>query len=282
MPDTDDEVETYADATLPATNQTINYVNIKLPAFMEAAVIGWFHIAEAQFILRNVTVSSTKFYHVISVLPPDVISRLPADLLSGSDYNTLKAAVIDLFEKSKPEIFDKLISGTAMTGRPSLYLNDLKTLAAKVGVQDDLVLHKFFQALPPTISAVLVPQKNLTAQQVGKLADEMMPYFSNNSSSTVNLVSSSEKNSSHNNNNQSSKSQSNSNPQQNIDKNQIPLGLRPFNDSQKPKICRAHLYFADKAKYCKPWCRYPQKTGVVIQPNSRPASPARNNQPLNP
>ena len=34
----------------------------------------------------------------------------------------------------------------------------------------------------------------------------------------------------------------------------IPLGIRAFHPSQKPKVCRYHLYFGKNAKACKKWC----------------------------
>ena len=49
---------------------------------------------------------------------------------------------------------------------------------------------------------------------------------------------------------------------------------RPFTAGQRPKICRYHLYFAEKAKSCKPWCQWPGQKPKNIEPTSRTNSPA--------
>ena len=44
----------------------------RMPPFMESAIRGWFSIIEAYFSLRNISVSSTKYFHVLSALPPEI------------------------------------------------------------------------------------------------------------------------------------------------------------------------------------------------------------------
>jgi hypothetical protein len=66
-----------------------------------------------------------------------------------------------------------------MSGRPSYYLQELNSIAARVGVSEDLVRHQFEQALPPAISPVLAAQRELTLQQLGTLADELSPQLNN-------------------------------------------------------------------------------------------------------
>ena len=41
---------------------------------------------------------------------------------------------------------------TSLTGRPSMFLHELMSLANKVGVGEDLVRHRFIQALPAAIA----------------------------------------------------------------------------------------------------------------------------------
>ena len=235
------------------------HVSIKPPPFMETAVNGWFSIFDAQFFLQTITSSQTKFYHVLAALPPDTISRLSPSTLQSKDFDELKNAVVDLYEKTKPELFEKLISTTTMTGRPSLFLSELRDIAAKVGVGDNLVRHKLLQDLPPTIGTVLGAQKELTLTQLGKLADELVPLdkvncFAASTSASVNKDS-------------FKKQESTSS---------LPTGLRPFHRDQRPKVCRAHLYFGRRARHCKPWCEWPSKSSnISMQPSSRASSPAR-------
>ena len=146
-----------------------------------------------------------------------------------------------------------------MSGRPSHSLSKLQTIAAKVGVGDDLVCHQFLQALPPSVTPVLAASKTLTLEQLGNLADEQTPLLSNQA---LNM-------------NKSTKPKQSyyQNPKQ---QNYKSIGLTPFSADQHPKICRGHIYFAETSRTCKPWCRWPNKKGCSMQANSRASSP----QPL--
>ena len=60
----------------------------------------------------------------------------------------------------------------------------------------------------------------------------------------------------------------------NADKNFMPRGVKPFKSNQRPKVCRSHIYFGNSAKFCKPWCQWPDKdANIKVQPNSRSSSP---------
>ena len=126
----------------------VHHVSIKPPPFMETAVAGWFAVMDAQFHIANVKTESTKFYHVLSALPPDTIAHLPKSVLTSASFTELQEAVTDMYEKTKPELFERLIRKTKLTGRPSLFLAELREMGDKVGVGDELIRHKFIQSLP--------------------------------------------------------------------------------------------------------------------------------------
>lgn len=255
-----------------ADNQSnVKHVSIKAPEFSETAVNGWFPIMEAQFNLRGVTQSATKFYSVIAALPAEVVCKLPSTIINDKDYDRLKEAIVSMYERTKPEMLDKLMKTTSISGRPSLYLQELSTLAGRIGASEDIVRHKFLQALPKTISPVIASQKDLSLQQLGKLADELLPFLNNNQVLAVNQYQhKQEQNSGRRNYPGSSRSE------QASFTNSLRYGLKPYHNDQKQKVCRAHLYYAEKAKNCTSWCRWPNKKNVhVRQSNSRPASPAR-------
>ena len=152
-------------------NVQTNYVTIKAPAFIETAAESWFAILEAQFHLRGITSEETRFWHTLAALPPELITKLPTEETTSKIFTSLKAAVLSIHEDTKPELFEKLISTTKLTGKPSLFLNELMQTARMIGVGEDLVRHKFLQALNPSISTALAAQKDLTLVQLGKLAD---------------------------------------------------------------------------------------------------------------
>ena len=121
---------------------TISTVSVKIPQFMHAAVDGWFAICEAQFELGNISNETTRFYHVLSNLPPDLISNLPTTTITSKSYTKLRDGVISMHEQSKPELFNRLIGATTMTGKPSTYRHELMATASKIGVGEELVWHK--------------------------------------------------------------------------------------------------------------------------------------------
>ena len=192
-----------------------------------------------------------------------------------------------MYEKTKPELFERLISKTRMTGRPSIFLSELREVAEKVGVGDDLIRHKFIQSIPAGIATALASQRELTLSQLGKLADELMPLVQYTPSS-VNAVPS-----------QApppeveprcSMAQQQYRQQRFAARCRTPtrsfaretptsdanMGLVPYHADQRPKVCRAHLFFGSKARTCKPWCQWPSKADDVrMQPSSRAASPTR-------
>lgn len=290
----------------------VHRVSIKPPAFMETAVQGWFAVMDAQFHIAGITVEATKFYHVLSALPPDTIAHIPQVTLTSTNFKELQQVVTDMYEKTKPELFERLISKTRLTGRPSLFLCELREVADKVGVGDDLIRHKFVQSLPSSIAPVLASQRDLSLSQLGKLADELVPLVQG-TLATVNVANDGEPQrspgaSQHQFPCQSPPCHTYEAPQRGFPAHDsLPChfaspqprqpqanyhrypaqareagasgafqGLTPFHEGQRPKVCRAHLFFGAQARTCKPWCQWPSRSANLrVQPSSRSASPAR-------
>ena len=68
-------------------------VSMKLPVFWPDAAEVWFAQADAQFAIRNVTVSKKKFYNSVAVLPQEVALQI-LDLIrappAGDPYGVLR------------------------------------------------------------------------------------------------------------------------------------------------------------------------------------------------
>lgn len=241
---------------------SVDRVSIKPPVFMEFSAAAWFSIVEAQFHLQGISVSSTKFFHALASLPPVTVGRLSTTTLQGHNYVDLKTEVIALYEGSKAEHFDKLISPMTMTEKPSVFLHSLSLLAAKVGVNDDLIKHKFISALPSTIAPVVASQRDLPIQQLGRLADELLPlarqHIASVSDNTIF--------------GQRRRSPSPRPRQDTRQDNSFSSQVAPFYEGQRPKICRGHLYYGNRAKSCRTWCQYPDKKDCHVSPPSRPTS----------
>ena len=73
---------------------------MKLPVFWPDVAEVWFAQADAQFAIRNMTVSKTKFYPVVAVLPQEVASQI-LDLIrappAGDPYGVLHEFLITLY-----------------------------------------------------------------------------------------------------------------------------------------------------------------------------------------
>ena len=255
-------------------NRPVEHIAIKAPEFMEAAPAAWFSIIEAQFELKSITLSSTKYFNALSNLPASVVTLIPPSVFESKDYEILKQSVVSSYEKSKPEILEKLMSQTTLTGRPSVFLQEMMSQATKINVGEDKVRHKFIQALPQSISPVIAAQSSLSIEALGKLADDLLPYFSTNAN--INAVY--HQHGRYNSNSRNDNRRSHSRPDNSTTSN-LPFGFKPFAEDQRPKICRAHLYFGTKAKNCKPWCHWPNKSNFNILPASRPSS--RSSSPVN-
>lgn len=261
-----------------------NAISIKPAIFSDSTANGWFAILDAQFKLANIISEETQFYHALSALPPDTVSRLTEAVLAGKQYSELKKCVLDLHERTKPELFDSLTSTTVLTGKPSTFLSVIQQTANKVGVGEDFVRHKFIQSLPSTISPVIAAQTTLDLTQLGKLADELVPLCNK-----INVVKSKNENNFQNNTfknehktdyNKTDKFHQNIYNTSNHD-NKYSRGLTPYNAGQKAKVCRAHIFFGPHARNCTAWCTWPDKKNCSIFSRLNSTNNSRSTSPVN-
>ena len=251
--------EVEAEEMIVRENQPIQAVFTKTPKFMESNVIAWFAIMDAQFNINRIRQSNQRFYQTLSALPEDIVAKLHTSILQAEDYETSKDAVVNSYEQSKPELLDKLMSSSKITGRPSVYLSELMALASRIGVGEDIVRHRFIQALPTSIKPVVAAQTDLEIGRLGKMSDDLLLYFNQNDNPHVRQISQNPSFQPRSKYTEKFKNFSSSTP--------------PFIKNQRPKICKYHIYFADRAKYCKPWCKWPDKRKVQLQQSSRPSLP---------
>ena len=86
-----------APISVPAVAAT---VALKLPVFWPEAAEVWFAQADAQFAIKSITVSKTKFYHAVASLPQDVAAQI-LDLIHApparDSYRVLRERLIKLY-----------------------------------------------------------------------------------------------------------------------------------------------------------------------------------------
>ena len=126
-----------------------------------------------------------------------------------------------------------------MTSRLSTFLHELTSIANKVRVKDELFRCKFIQALLSEVRPFIVAVKNATLIEQGTLANEIMPFAKPRGVYHAAIP--------------------------NTTKYTKPTGATPrmtyntgpFYGNQKPLICHGHIYYIEKSRTCKPWCRWP-------------------------
>lgn len=262
----------------PGVTETVAHVSVRPPPFLHHHAAGWFRILEAQFILARVSVSGTRFNHALSALPADIVAKIPATLLESSDYDGLKTAVLDQFEQSKTEIFNQLTSKAELHGRPSQFLAELQSQAARVGVGPDLVRHRFLQAMPKNLTPVLVAQAEMTLEALGKLADSLREHLPE---TEVMAVSTFEAHPRRERRHSRERESRNQQFRRDEDRSQGRTAVYSFRPNQRPQVCRAHVFFADRARTCTSWCKFPcDKRRLTVRSSrsqSRSPSPQQEN-----
>ena len=270
------------------THGEMLHVAFKAPEFSPATCTGWFDIVEAQFDIANITKEETKFVRTLSSLPPTCVDKLPREIIRGRSYEALKQRVLGLYERSQAEIFDQLIAKSSLgMSKPSIFLIEIQQQAQKVGVSDELVRHKFIQAMPDDIRAVIAASaEDLNLSQLGSLADNLISFarMRSGGAGPINAVADTQPGPSHSrdysrdHNRDQSQGRDQGGHVSRRDFSNVPIGVRPYYKDQKPAICRAHLFFHENARTCKAWCKYPKKKKELkIEPNSRAASPTTGN-----
>ena len=136
-------------------------------------------------------------------------------------------------------------------------MSEVKRRFSDIGVtaDDDVVKSRLLKALPAHLCSALVGHDSVSLDQYAKFADSMLtvsvnasPFVSTNSVS-------------------SELPRRNWQPRENFERpreqgDQRNYAVRPFYADQRPKLCNAHIFYADRARTCRPWCRWPGKRAV--------------------
>lgn len=261
-------------------------VAIRPPPFSTNKINAYFTILEAQLQNGNIVNRTTKFRHLLSNLPIDVVDKLSEENLTCDDYDELKQALISIYAKPDPQIFNELLTiPSSLTTKPSIFLQQLKTRASQLNLSEDFLKIYFIQTMPVHIRSTLLTN-NGSLDDLAKVADTLIDYNLSsyncaNANASFNPIS-----------HVATRPQfaprhpppfnADRYPQQLPTNNDylsqsIPAGLRAFHAKQKPRVCRAHIWFGRQARTCKPWCLLNDHT-LPLTPNSR--APSRSSSPV--
>ena len=178
------------DLLLPPSVSTVAAsIALKLPVFWPEAAEVWSAQADAQFAIKNITVSKTKFYHAVASLPQDVAAQI-LDLIrappAGDPYEVLKERLTTLYSLNDYQRFEALVS-LPLTGdqKPSHLMNRMLALLPD-DYKPDFILHGLFlRRLPIEVCSHLLQEKISDPRALALKADKL---FQSRVSSPVNLL----------------------------------------------------------------------------------------------
>ena len=103
--------------TSPYNAAAVFRASVQLPNFDKVEPETWFMVADANFTLRRVTDSTTKYYYVLSKLDMTTLRHLSTFLkqLRGDDlYDEIKAELCDAYEAPLDRKLDALLALTEL------------------------------------------------------------------------------------------------------------------------------------------------------------------------
>lgn len=219
-----------------AITQLTAAVAIKLPNFWPDQPIVWYSQAEAQFAIKNITTSLTKFYHCVAVLPQDVAAAV-IDLIRvpppDSPYETLKERLLQTYSLSDYARAEQLVDQPPLGDRkPSSLLNSMLALLPEGHKPDFLFKFLFLRKLPADIRGHLINTKFEDIRDLAALADSL---WSSRQTSPVSAATV-------------------SNPEEAADGSNVSALNRRSN--LPSSYCWYHEKYGSQATKCKPGCSY--------------------------
>ena len=171
----------------PSSLDLLNTVSVKVPAFWLESAEAWFIQVEAQFPLKGVTASSTKFYYCVSSFNQETANQV-LDLIKSppatQPYEALKSRLLKLFALDDFQRYEA-ISNLPLSGdmKPSKLMSNMLALLP-IGHKPCFFLRgAFLKRLPADVRAHLLRDDFSDPISLALKADEL--YKSRVSSSHV-------------------------------------------------------------------------------------------------
>ena len=168
---------------LKASDAKVSAVSVKLPTFWPDKVKLWFAQAEAQFLLRNITVDKTKYEHMITMLDSKT-AELAMDIIGNpSDkdaYRALKTRLNCAFALSDDKKAKRILNMDELGDRtPSQCLSNMLTLVPEGQDPGFLFRRIFLRQLPTKVRTHLAQSTKIetNAASLRELASEADKYF---------------------------------------------------------------------------------------------------------
>ncbi|KAI2810571.1 hypothetical protein BLOT_001734 [Blomia tropicalis] len=109
-------------------------------------------VSQQQFITCQIVKPISKFYHVISILPPEIVSRI-YDVVSvekptEDSYSKLINALKTRLVKSKDNRLRFVLDEAQLNMSPSQFYYHLKSLSKDLKLSDELIFNRWLKKLP--------------------------------------------------------------------------------------------------------------------------------------
>ena len=254
-------------------SEPISAINIKFNPFIRKNPSVWFRQVEAKLALARVINDKAKYNTLLAELPEDIISELPEDITT---YNQLKQFVLEQNQKSKQQLIEDALSECSLEGeKPSVFVRKIKKKLQDIELHpsEDVLRVKLIKAMPESTRMSLTGHQHMSLEDFAQVADSL--YELALRQPTICQINSTKQ--VHNPTNINQGQFSNNHAQQRYAGTHTPiadLGLVPFSVGQRQKICRYHIFFGERARACKPWCKWPGTKPINILPSSRASSRA--------
>ena len=148
--------------------------SVQLPMFDRTEPDAWFILAEANFNLRGVTDSRTKYWYVLSKFDASTLKKLSTflQLLRGDDpYRELREMLCETYEPPMEQKLDAFLGLTEIGDeRPSVFGLEIQQLTAKSSM-DHLRKRVFLSCLPGPIVTAIAGSLQGSFNTVVKAAD---------------------------------------------------------------------------------------------------------------
>ena len=161
---------------VPPSAVPLTAVSVKLPTFWTDSPEVWFIQAEAQFEVKRITVSRTKFNHCLAALPQDVACRL-LDLVRAppaDPYEALRNRLIQMYTLSDFQRYQALQSLPLLSDqRPSELMDKMLVLLPEDEKPGFFFRGLFMDRLPADIRAHLLSESISDPRRMALRADEL-------------------------------------------------------------------------------------------------------------
>lgn len=213
-----------------------NAVALKLPTFWSHQPQIWFVQAEAQFILRNITDDTTKYYYLVAALDQNTASRI-TDLLARppaeNKYASLKKRLLATFDLGKRERASKLLHVQPIGDqKPSELMDSMLTLLGDHGFCF-LAEQLFLEQMPAELQLQLANEDFSNPRAVAAQADVL--WSTRYQTSSINKVT-------------------------------VPkIRKSPHNTKQmQSEFCFYHAKYGDAARKCRAPCKHPSAASLQV------------------